>query len=93
MDLAIEDPIAAGIVSQAADELARAIEVCGDRLELGDVRRVVAAGGLMRAGSPLLEALAARLADQGRYVVSPLNQEPAAGALALARDGPDHRDQ
>lgn len=89
LELAANDDVAAAIVERAASELAAAIEVCRQRLPVSDSEmRVVAAGGLLRDGSPLLRNLAEALTASGGYQLAALDSEPAAGALALARDGP-----
>lgn len=91
LDLAAGDAVSASIVAAAAADLALAVNTCWRRLNLspGLPITVVAAGGLLRPGSPLLAELAERLHGQDRgYGVRPLTAEPASGALALARDGP-----
>lgn len=89
LQLADEDDVASSIVERAARDLAAAVQACRDQLATGDqaLVPVVVAGGLMGERSPLL----ARLTDQleqlrDGYRVMPLAAEPAAGALALARD-------
>ena len=91
LELAPRDDVAAAIVDWAAREVSLAVATCRRRLET-DARTelpVVLAGGLMSGDSPLLARLTAVLArlDDG-FRVLPLTAEPAAGALALARDGP-----
>ena len=93
-------PLAEGLAAEG-DEAAREVldgaarELCGSigsvtrRLGLGGDGRtfpVVLAGGLMRKGGPLGDAVACRLADEhrGAEVVFP-TVEPAEGAALLAR--------
>jgi glucosamine kinase len=85
--LAPSDPVAADIVDAAGRELAAAVEACRRRLgTLDEPIPVVAAGGLLGAGSPLFSAVERCLAaPTGRYNVRRLESEPATGALALAR--------
>ncbi len=94
IEQAAGDEISRSIVADAASDLALAVETCAGRLAVrpGAHLDVVAAGGLLRPGSPLLACLVDRLqrADR-RYGVAPLTADPASGALALARDGPDGR--
>ena len=91
LDVALDDETAAAIVAGAAHELALAVQTCAARLGATDEPSlaVVAAGGLMSEPSPLLMRFGQELdrLDE-RYRVVPLRVEPAAGALALARDGP-----
>jgi hypothetical protein len=49
----------------------------------------VAAGGCLKPGSPLRLALAQRLEMSGCGALLDVLEEPAAGALALARDPPE----
>jgi glucosamine kinase len=96
VDVSADDEIASAIVSRAATELALAVRTCRQRLPAADEAPlpVVIGGGLMNAGSPLLERLAKELEQEiDRYRVMPLTQEPAAGALALARAGPDEAEE
>jgi len=96
LDLAPADEVSASIVAGAAADLALAVHTCSERLELplSSPVRIVAAGGLLRPGSPLLALLAVALAARdASYQVSPLTAEPASGALALARDGPTADEQ
>ncbi|CAN5549913.1 BadF/BadG/BcrA/BcrD ATPase family protein [soil metagenome] len=89
LDLAPTDEVAAAIVKRAAADLATAVEACRRRLGRSHTLvTVVAAGGLLRDGSPLLHRLAAELSASGGFAVEALIGEPAAGALALARDAP-----
>lgn len=91
LDLASSDEVSASIVARAAADLALAVNTCRERLELppSSPVRVVAAGGLLGRGSPLLRSLTSQLQGKdARYGVAPLTAEPATGALALARDGP-----
>ena len=90
VELAANDDVAAAIIERAAIDLAAAVEACRRRLlPVSDSEtRVVAAGGLLHDGSPLLRRLAEALTASGGYQLTALSAEPAAGALALARDGP-----
>ncbi|WAP54799.1 N-acetylglucosamine kinase [Streptomyces sp. S465] len=84
-----EDPVAAGILRDAARHIAEAAEAVCPRLEAGEVALT---GGLFRMGAPLLtpvgEALAARLPG---VRVAEAAGDPLDGALcvaaALAVDG------
>jgi N-acetylglucosamine kinase-like BadF-type ATPase len=98
-DLADRDAVAASIVAAAADELEIAALACRRRL-MGepdprdatagrDDLPVVAAGGCLKPGSPLRLALAQRLETSGCGALLDVLEEPAAGALALARDPPE----
>jgi N-acetylglucosamine kinase-like BadF-type ATPase len=87
LETAAVDAVAERIVVAAGRELAAAVAACASRLPaVDDGNQVVAAGGLMFEGSPLLAALTTQLQeDGGRYRLVRLEAEPAAGALALAR--------
>ncbi|GAB2885693.1 N-acetylglucosamine kinase [Streptomyces mayteni] len=76
------DPVAAGILREAAREIARtAAAVCPP----GPAARVALTGGLLRLGEPLLlplrEELAARLPDA---TIVPAQGDPLEGALSVA---------
>jgi N-acetylglucosamine kinase-like BadF-type ATPase len=73
------DPARAGDAVEAGDPATDG----GPRAPRGQVE-VVAAGGILGPGSPVLRALTAVLATDGCHV-SRLEAEPALGALALAR--------
>jgi N-acetylglucosamine kinase-like BadF-type ATPase len=89
LELAASDEVARAIVERAAADLATAVDACRRRLPVSEgPLSVVAAGGLLGDGSPLLRRLAAELSASGGFAVEALIGEPVAGALALARDGP-----
>jgi len=92
LDLSAEDEVASAIVARAARDLALAVRTCRRLLGATDqsVLPVVLGGGLLGERSPLLARLAGELEQGiGTYRVMPLTNEPAAGALALARAGRD----
>ena len=103
LELAADDEVAAALVAAAARDLARAVDACREQLEAADPasdRRgrvqlpVAVAGGLLGRGSPLLGHLRTELEQaQDDYRVVELTAEPAFGALALARDGPQATEQ
>jgi N-acetylglucosamine kinase-like BadF-type ATPase len=77
------DPVAWGIVDEAARHLARAAESVAKKLDLGDSFPVVLAGGAFRACPALVEQLEARL-ELPAAEVRRLEVEPAMGAVHLA---------
>lgn len=90
------DPVAQGLVDDAASSLAEMVRACarasgllGPRSSLAEPQgiEVVTVGGLVGAGLPLLAGLAALLAD-GPYRLQALRAEPVEGALELARRPP-----
>ena len=98
-ELAARDAVAASIVAAAADELESTALACRRRLvgeaegtaavAPGSELPVVAAGGCLKPGSPLRTAVAERLERSGCGPLLDVLDEPAAGALALARDPPE----
>lgn len=96
LDLSADDEVASAIVARAARDLALAVRTCRRLLGATDqsVLPVVLGGGLLGERSPLLARLAGELEQEiGTYRVMPLTNEPAAGALALARAGRDPAEQ
>lgn len=97
LEAAVEgDAVARGLVEGAAAELAILVRTGARRAGLtsadgdplvGTPVDVVAAGGVVQDGSPVLAALAAVLGPLG-YRVRRLEAEPALGALELARRPP-----
>lgn len=78
------DPVATGILQNAASELALAARSVVDRLRLSDGDYdVVLSGGTFRALPALEKDLAKRLAGKGAHIVR-LEVEPAIGAVRLA---------
>ena len=89
------DPVAKRIVAEGAAALAELVRASARAVGLGGSDGpgaatpvdVVVAGGIARAGSPVLTALAADLGALA-FRVRPLEAEPAFGALELARRPP-----
>jgi N-acetylglucosamine kinase-like BadF-type ATPase len=79
------DAVAAAIVADAGAELAALCARAAAALRIEAQCRVIAGGGLLTAGSPLLHAVAERLAEVIDHSLTTNDTEPAAGALALAR--------
>ncbi|MET0553315.1 MAG: BadF/BadG/BcrA/BcrD ATPase family protein [Vicinamibacteria bacterium] len=79
------DAVAAGIVREAGAELALSAASVARQLGLGDEPYpVVLAGGAFKACPSLADAVAASCEPAARP--APLTAEPAAGAVALAKD-------
>ncbi len=80
------DAVAAGILDEAARELALGARTVARALGLGaDPFPVVLAGGVFKA-SPSLAAALERQLELPRAQLRPLDAEPATGAVALALD-------
>ncbi len=79
------DPVAEGIIREAAGELAAAAAAAARSLDLGAAFPVALAGGLLVAAPCYRERFLAALADRG-LTAAPvaLVREPAEGALRLA---------
>ena len=80
------DFVATEIMTQAADELARAAESVISRLEMrGEQFPILLAGGILKRSEWLAAELARRMAEVApRSAVAPLTDEPALGAVRLA---------
>jgi N-acetylglucosamine kinase-like BadF-type ATPase len=78
------DDVATAIADGAGAELAALCVRAATALRIAPPCRIVAGGGLFAAGSPLLDAVAARLGELDHALITN-DEEPAAGALALAR--------
>jgi N-acetylglucosamine kinase-like BadF-type ATPase len=83
------DAVATNLVDDTARALATLTYACADAAGLAAPVEVVAAGGLVQVGSPVLAALSAALAPP-TFRVRRLDAEPASGALILARRPPAH---
>jgi N-acetylglucosamine kinase-like BadF-type ATPase len=79
------DAVAATIVADAGAELAALCTTAAASLRIAPPCRIVAGGGLLTRGSPLLDAVARHLAALIDHALTTNDTEPAAGALALAR--------
>jgi N-acetylglucosamine kinase-like BadF-type ATPase len=80
------DAVATRIMAEAADELATAASSVISRLDMrGEQFPILLAGGMLKDGGWLADAVRARLAEVApRAAVGPLVQEPAVGAVRLA---------
>jgi glucosamine kinase len=86
------DPVAAAIIAGAGRQLSDLCAAAAAPLDIEAPRHIVAGGGLLHAGSPLLAAVAAHLPANEEYVLREIDDEPAVGALALARQA-DRKDR
>ena len=96
LELADRDEVCAGLVAEAAAQLSLAVRTCRSRLAIADdvAVPVVLAGGLLKPGSMLLIRILDELHGSGKeYRVLPFEAEPAIGALALARAGPQAQEE
>lgn len=86
------DAVARRLVVDAAAALAAIVRTCASAVHLAATAPgatpvdVIAAGGIVQAGSPVLRTLVSELGPSHR--VRPLEAEPALGALELARHPP-----
>jgi N-acetylglucosamine kinase-like BadF-type ATPase len=80
------DLVATEIMTEAADELARAAASVISRLEMrGEQFPILLAGGILKRSAWLAAEVALRMAEVApRSAVLPLTQEPALGAVRLA---------
>jgi N-acetylglucosamine kinase-like BadF-type ATPase len=84
---AARDPAARRITLEAASELVQLVQVVEPMFPPDDPLPVAAAGGLLRPGSPLLEAFAARLlAAVPRALLRDVPVDAPLGALRLAAE-------
>jgi N-acetylglucosamine kinase-like BadF-type ATPase len=78
------DEVAAAIVGQAAQDLARLAESMLRHFGAEEVIPLVLHGGVLRQGQPLRQATVAALSSSARFQVEDRTIEPARGALVLA---------